>query len=168
MILAALNFHLIINILLVILMIVCLLMGLIIMLQRPKQEGLGAAFGGDTMNELAGAKASDVMQKATGFFAVLFFVICLVLGVLWNQQNPTEKLALEKQDSEKTDDVAEQVQEQASDVAEQVQEQAGDVAEQVQEQASDVAEQAGEALQNVQKEASGVQDKLNDKVPPAP
>ncbi len=79
-----------INLLLVVLILVCLLLGLVTMMQRPKQEGLGAAFGGDTMADLAGAKASDMLEKATGFLAVLFFAVAIALGILWNIENPTK------------------------------------------------------------------------------
>ena len=47
-----------INLLLVIFVIVCLLMTLIILMQRPKQEGLGAAFGGGS----AGRPCSRVIE----------------------------------------------------------------------------------------------------------
>jgi preprotein translocase subunit SecG len=53
-----------INLLLVIFLIVCVLMTLIILMQRPKQEGLGAAFGGGMTDQMFGARTTDVLQKA--------------------------------------------------------------------------------------------------------
>ena len=46
-----------------ILAIICLLMVLIILMQRPKQEGLGAAFGGGVTDQMFGAQTSNVLQK---------------------------------------------------------------------------------------------------------
>ena len=62
--------------------LVCLLLILVVMMQRPKQAGLGAAFGGDTMGELAGAHATDFLQKGTAFLGTLLFVLTFILSIL--------------------------------------------------------------------------------------
>ena len=62
--------------------LVCLLLILVVMMQRPKQEGLGAAFGGDTMDSLTGAHATDFLQKGTAFLGTLLFVLTFVLSIL--------------------------------------------------------------------------------------
>ena len=68
--------------LIVILAIVCFLMIFAVLMQRPKQEGLGAAFGGGITDQVWGAQTTNVLQKATVILAITFFVITLILSVL--------------------------------------------------------------------------------------
>ncbi|HEX7260643.1 MAG TPA: preprotein translocase subunit SecG, partial [Luteolibacter sp.] len=70
-----------INLLLVIFVIVCFLMTLIILMQRPKQEGLGAAFGGGVTDQVFGARTTNVLQKGTVYLGSLFFLLSLTLAV---------------------------------------------------------------------------------------
>ncbi len=62
--------------------LVCILLILVVMMQRPKQEGLGAAFGGDTMDSLTGAHATDFLQKGTAMLGTLLFVLTFVISML--------------------------------------------------------------------------------------
>lgn len=81
-----------INLLLVIHVIICLLLALVVLMQRPKQEGLGAAFGGGLTDQAFGARTTDVLQKGTVYLGTLFFVITLILAILIGKrqsQNPT-------------------------------------------------------------------------------
>lgn len=78
-----------INLLLVIFVIVCFLMTLIILMQRPKQEGLGAAFGGGVTDQVFGARTTNVLQRGTVYLGSLFFILSLALAVLIGQQNKT-------------------------------------------------------------------------------
>src|SRR5690606_34030842 len=64
------------------LVFVSLLLILIVLMQKPRQEGLGATFGVDVTSQMFGSRATDVLQKGTVYFAVAFFSICLVLGLL--------------------------------------------------------------------------------------
>ncbi len=77
----------IVTILTILLILVCLLMSLLILMQRPKQEGLGAAFGGSLTDKAFGAGTTDVLQKATVFLGVSFFVLSLSIATLmaWEQ-----------------------------------------------------------------------------------
>jgi protein translocase SecG subunit len=50
-----------INFLLVIEAIVAILMMLVILMQRPKSEGLGAAFGGGVTENIFGAQTTNVL-----------------------------------------------------------------------------------------------------------
>ena len=74
------------------------------LMQRPKQEGLGAAFGGGITDQVWGAQTTNVLQKATVFLAVTFFVITLILSVLVsknkNMANNLSLLRLNKQRSD--------------------------------------------------------------------
>ena len=80
-----------INLLLVIFVIVCFLMTLVILMQRPKQEGLGAAFGGGVTDQVFGARTTNVLQKGTVYLGSMFFILSLALAVLIGQQNKTFK-----------------------------------------------------------------------------
>ena len=54
----------------------------IVLMQKPKQEGLGAAFGGGVTDSMWGADATNILQKITVWLAVLFFAITMLLAVL--------------------------------------------------------------------------------------
>lgn len=68
------------------LLIVSALLLLVVLMQRPKQEGLGAAFGAQMTDQAFGAQTTDVLKKGTVFFGTLFMVLCFVLAVLMNAQ----------------------------------------------------------------------------------
>lgn len=88
MILAAIDWlGISINVLLLVFVIVCLVMTLLILMQRPKQEGLGAAFGGGVTDQVFGARTTGVLQKGTIFMATMFFLLSLALAVLIGVQN---------------------------------------------------------------------------------
>ena len=65
-----------------VLVIVSLLMILTILMQRPKSEGLGAAFGGGLTDNLFGAQTTTVLTKFTVWLGVFFFLLTLVISVL--------------------------------------------------------------------------------------
>jgi protein translocase SecG subunit len=60
---------------------VTLVMGLAILLQEPKQAGLGGSFGmgGDQM---LGARSPNALSRFTGMLSVAFLVLCLGIGLL--------------------------------------------------------------------------------------
>ncbi|NJM37482.1 MAG: preprotein translocase subunit SecG [Akkermansiaceae bacterium] len=98
-----------INLLLVLFVIVCLVMILLILMQRPKQEGLGAAFGGGVTDQVFGARTTNVLQRGTIYLGSLFFILSLVLAILVGQQNKTQKVVsdkelIEKKEVSKTDE----------------------------------------------------------------
>ena len=66
------------------LLIVCTLLLLVVLMQRPKQEGLGAAFGAQMTDQAFGAQTTNVLKKGTVLFGTLFMVLCFVLAVLMN------------------------------------------------------------------------------------
>src|SRR5690349_11727758 len=75
--------QILINCLLAIYVLVALLMILLILMQRPKSEGLGAAFGGGVTENIFGAQTTTVLTKITGWFAGIFFVLTFVLSILY-------------------------------------------------------------------------------------
>jgi preprotein translocase subunit SecG len=72
-----------INVLLAAWVLVALLMVLVILMQRPKSEGLGAAFGAGVTENLFGAQTTNVLVKFTGWLAGIFFVLTFVLSILY-------------------------------------------------------------------------------------
>ena len=72
-----------INFLLVIEALVAVLMMLVILMQRPKSEGLGAAFGGGVTENIFGAQTTNVLTTITTWLASIFFILVLVLSVLY-------------------------------------------------------------------------------------
>ena len=82
--------NILINVLLAIDMLVAVLMTLVILMQRPKSEGLGAAFGGGVTENIFGAQTTNVLTKFTGWLAGFFFVLTFVLGVLYAQRSSSD------------------------------------------------------------------------------
>ncbi|MEO5721872.1 MAG: preprotein translocase subunit SecG [Chthoniobacterales bacterium] len=78
-----------INIFLGVFVLVALLMVLIILMQRPKSEGLGAAFGGGVTDNIFGAQTTNVLTKITGWLAGMFFLLTFVLSMLYAHQTNT-------------------------------------------------------------------------------
>jgi len=83
-----------IGILTVVEVLVCLLLILIVLLQRPRQEGLGASFGDSMTSQVWGAQTTNVLQKFTVYLAVLLFVLTLSLAVLTAREQTPEKSKL--------------------------------------------------------------------------
>ena len=74
------------NIILAIYVIVALLMVFVILMQRPKSEGLGAACGGGVTDNLFGAQTTNVLTKITGWLAGIFFALTFLLSILYAQR----------------------------------------------------------------------------------
>lgn len=70
----------------VIIIAVSILLVLIVLVQRPKQEGLGAAFGGGTLDSALGAHTTDVLQKMTTYLGIIFFVSAIGLAMVKARQ----------------------------------------------------------------------------------
>jgi preprotein translocase subunit SecG len=74
--------NILLNLLLALFVFVSLLMVLVILMQRPKSEGLGAAFGGGVTENIFGAQTTNVLVKFTTWLAGIFFVLTFALSVL--------------------------------------------------------------------------------------
>lgn len=88
--------NILINVLLAVDMLVAVLMTLVILMQRPKSEGLGAAFGGGVTENIFGAQTTNVLVKFTGWLAGIFFVLTFVLSILYAQRSSSDS-ALHKE-----------------------------------------------------------------------
>lgn len=74
--------------------VVSLLLVLVVLMQRPKQEGLGATFGAGMTDQMFGAQTTSVLQKATVWFGIVFFATTLLLTILVNQKNSTKQISV--------------------------------------------------------------------------
>jgi preprotein translocase subunit SecG len=70
--------------------LVCLLMVGVVLMQRPKNEGLGAAFGGGMTENIFGAQTTHVLQKFTVWLGIVFFIITLTLAILYARRTAGE------------------------------------------------------------------------------
>lgn len=67
--------------------LVSILLIFVILLQRPKNEGLGAAFGGDTASNIFGAQTTNVLANITRWLGGIFMVLTLVISILYSRQD---------------------------------------------------------------------------------
>jgi preprotein translocase subunit SecG len=84
----------VIPILLSILAIVCVLLTLVVLMQRPKNEGLGAAFGSGVTENIFGAQTATVLTKATVYLGCIFFGLTLLLTVLTARQSSERRVGV--------------------------------------------------------------------------
>ena len=62
--------------------VVCILLAMVVMLQKPKEGGLGGAIGGGMLEASLGADAGNVLIKTTAILGTIFLVNTLVLARL--------------------------------------------------------------------------------------
>jgi preprotein translocase subunit SecG len=89
--------NLLINLLSVLFVLVALLMVLVILMQRPKSEGLGAAFGGGVTENIFGAQTTNVLVKFTTWMAGIFFALTFGLSVLYAHRGTGGESAFRKE-----------------------------------------------------------------------
>ncbi|MBN8417403.1 MAG: preprotein translocase subunit SecG [Verrucomicrobia bacterium] len=80
-----------IGILTVVEVIVCLLLILVVLMQRPRQEGLGASFGDAAASQVWGAQTTNVLQKFTVYLAIILFALTILLAVLVSRHQTGSK-----------------------------------------------------------------------------
>ncbi len=96
--------HILLYFLLTLHILVCVLMVLVVLMQRPRSEGLGAAFGGGMTENIFGAQTTHVLAKFTTWLGGAFFLLTLALAIVYaniNSGNSTiqrdiQKLAAEQ------------------------------------------------------------------------
>jgi preprotein translocase subunit SecG len=79
-----------INVLIAFHVLICLLMVGVVLMQRPKNEGLGAAFGGGMTENIFGAQTTHVLQKFTVWLGIVFFALTLLLAILYAKRGTGE------------------------------------------------------------------------------
>jgi preprotein translocase subunit SecG len=66
---------------------------LIVLMQRPKSEGLGTAFGGGVADSLFGSGAGNVLTKITTWLGIIFFTTTISLALLYGKHGPKRDLS---------------------------------------------------------------------------
>lgn len=87
----------IIPILLVLHVTVCLLLVLIVLMQLPRSEGLGTAFGGGMTQDILGANATSFLSKFTVWLGVAFFALTLLLAVSYAKRDSGSSSPIQKE-----------------------------------------------------------------------
>jgi len=77
----------ILSILIAIHVLVCALMILVVLMQRPRSEGLGSAFGGGITDNVFGSQTTNVLARFTTWMGIAFFSITLLLSILTARAN---------------------------------------------------------------------------------
>ena len=85
----------ILSILIAIHILVCALMILVVLMQRPRSEGLGSAFGGGLTDNVFGSQTTNVLARFTTWMGIAFFAITLLLSILTAKAN-SGKTAVQK------------------------------------------------------------------------
>jgi preprotein translocase subunit SecG len=85
----------ILSILIALHILVCALMILVVLMQRPRSEGLGSAFGGGITDNVFGSQTTNVLARFTTWMGVAFFSITLLLSILTAKAN-SGKTAIQK------------------------------------------------------------------------
>lgn len=86
-----------INVLIAFHVLVCLLMVVVVLMQRPKNEGLGAAFGGGMTENIFGAQTTHVLQKFTVWLGIVFFALTLLLAILYAKRGAGGETSIQKE-----------------------------------------------------------------------
>lgn len=77
-----------------VLVVVCLLLGLLVLIQLPKKEaGMGMAFGSGAVDTLLGAGAGSALTSITKWVGGIFLALCIVLAWLGNVKNSSGSAA---------------------------------------------------------------------------
>ena len=75
--------------------LVCLMLALVVMLQKPKEGGLGGAIGGGMLEASLGADAGNVLIKTTAILGAVFLLNTLVLARLTSTVHSRSLMARE-------------------------------------------------------------------------
>ncbi len=75
--------------------VVCLMLALVVMLQKPKEGGLGGAIGGGMLEASLGADAGNVLIKTTAILGAIFLANTLVLARLTSTVHARSLMAQE-------------------------------------------------------------------------
>lgn len=68
--------------LITLLVITCLLLIIVVLMQRPKSEGLGAAFGSSMTDNLFGTQTTNVLSRVTVWLGGFFFLLTLLISMV--------------------------------------------------------------------------------------
>jgi preprotein translocase subunit SecG len=89
--------------------IVCLLLAMVVMLQKPKEGGLNGAIGGGALEASLGADAANVLIKTTAVLGAVFLLNTLVLARLTSTIHSKSLMAAEGEPAPQAEQVAPQL-----------------------------------------------------------
>ncbi len=89
--------NILIGFLYVVEVVVCLLLALVVMLQKPKEGGLGGIAGARALEASLGADAGNVLIKTTAILGAVFLLNTLVLARLTSTPTSGSVVAGEEQ-----------------------------------------------------------------------
>jgi len=75
----------------------CILLALVVMMQKPKEGGLGGAIGGGMMESALGADANSVLIKTTAILGAIFLANTLLLARLTSTAHSRSLMASESE-----------------------------------------------------------------------
>jgi preprotein translocase subunit SecG len=76
--------HILLYFLITLHVLVCFLIVLVVLMQRPRNEGLGAAFGSGMTENIFGAQTTHVLAKFTTYLGGTFFLLTLALAMVYS------------------------------------------------------------------------------------
>ncbi|MBO4708692.1 MAG: preprotein translocase subunit SecG [Kiritimatiellae bacterium] len=82
--------------------LVCILLAMVVMLQKPKEGGLGGAFGGGMLEASLGADAGNVLIRTTAILGAIFLANTLVLARLTSTVHSRSLMAREGEPAAET------------------------------------------------------------------
>ena len=82
--------------------LVCILLAMVVMLQKPKEGGLGGAFGGGMLEASLGADAGNVLIRTTAILGAIFLLNKLVLARLTSTVHSRSLMAREAEPAAET------------------------------------------------------------------
>ena len=82
--------------------LVCILLAMVVMLQKPKEGGLGGAFGGGMLEASLGADAGNVLIRTTAILGANFLLKTLVLARLTSTVHSRSLMAREAEPTAET------------------------------------------------------------------
>lgn len=69
--------------------LICIALVGVVLMQLPRSEGLGAAFGGGVTENVFGAQTTNVLAKITVWLGVGFFAVTLLLAIAYSHNRPS-------------------------------------------------------------------------------
>lgn len=90
------------NFLLVVILIICVLLGVVILIQNPKGGGLAMGFQG--ASQMGGVqKTTDFLVKATWYLTAALFALCIAAGIQYgSEQDNVPEISNSSQSSSQT------------------------------------------------------------------
>lgn len=86
--------------------VVCLLLAMVVMLQKPKEGGLNSAIGGGALEASLGADAANVLIKTTAVLGAVFLLNTLVLARLTSTVHSKSLMAAEAEPAPQAEQAA--------------------------------------------------------------